>query len=213
MISFVQGRIDSLAAETVVVDMAGIGVEVQVTSQARARLRSGETARIPTTLVVREDSFTLFGFVDDDERETFAVLQSVRGIGPRVARSLLSVMTPEQLRAAVAAEDVRSLTRVPGIGPRGAQRMVIDLRDKLPAPDPTHGGAVTPDAPSRPDATWAGEVTAALVGLGWTSSDAGVAVQAVAEAAQPGGAAHHEDRGPDVATLLRMALQTLNQAR
>ncbi|MDT0303310.1 Holliday junction branch migration protein RuvA [Streptomonospora wellingtoniae] len=203
MIAFLSGRVAARAGGTAVIEVGGVGMTVHCTPATLAGLRVGENATVATSLVVREDSLTLYGFADYDERDVFERLQQAGGVGPRLALGILAVHTPDTLRAAVAAEDTAALTRVPGIGPKGAQRIALELRDKLGPPraaDPAvaeHGALPSPEAPWRP------QVVSGLVNLGWSAKDAEAAADAVAsEAADT----------PDVAVLLRSALRRLSRA-
>ncbi len=149
---------------------------------------------------MREDSLTLYGFLDDDERLVFELLQTATGVGPRLAQAALAVLTPDDLRRAVATEDLLTLVQVPGIGRKGAQRIVLELKDRLGAPV----GAVVrlpAGAPQTAD-SWRGQVHSALLGLGWSAREADEAVAAVSDQAGD---------DPDVAVLLRAALQTLSR--
>ena len=215
MIAYVRGTVARVAAETAVLDVGGIGLELSLTQGARARLTTGEIVEVPASMVVREDGWTLYGFADADERETFALLQSVKGVGPKVAKALLSTLSPAELRSAVASDDATALTQVPGIGRKGAQRLVLDLRDKLPEPDQLSpvgaSGRSLRAGPAAPG--WRPEVSAALVALGWTTGDSASALAAVASEAEPGGAGHRDGTGPDVGALLRLALQSLDTGR
>ncbi|MFD0775942.1 Holliday junction branch migration protein RuvA, partial [Streptomonospora algeriensis] len=121
MIAFLSGRVAARTGGTAVVEVGGVGMTVHCTPATLAGLRVGEQATVATSLVVREESLTLYGFADDDEREVFERLQQASGVGPRLALGILAVHTPDALRAAVASEDTAALTRVPGIGPKGAQ--------------------------------------------------------------------------------------------
>jgi holliday junction DNA helicase RuvA len=199
VIAYVSGPVTALAPEQAVVEVGGIGLAVQCTPATLARLRVGQPAQLATSLVVREDSLTLYGFVDDDERQVFELLQTASGVGPRLAQAALAVLTPDELRRAVAAEDLAVLITVPGIGRKGAQRIVLELKDRLGSPV----GIVLPragTAPSRSD--WRGQVHAGLLGLGWSTREADEAVAAVADEA---------GETPDVAALLRSALQALSR--
>ena len=126
--------------------------------------------------MVREDSLTLFGFLDEDEKSLFELLQTVSGVGPKLAQAMLAVLPPDDLRAAVAGEDVETLTRVPGIGQKGAQRIILELKDRLGAPT----GPAAPAPPRRSPAAGATRSTKGLVGLGWSVREAEQAVDAVA---------------------------------
>lgn len=200
MISFVSGRVVEADPDLCVIDVGGVGMEFVPSARCRSELRVGESATVPTAVVVREDSWTLYGFADSDERATFRTLQAVKGVGPKVARGLLGAMSPEQLRVAVAAGDARALTAVPGIGAKGAQRLVLDLRDRLAAPLGTGPGQPLRRAP---DTGWRADLQQALQSLGWTAAEAVRAVDAVAPTGDAGGQ-------PDVGGLLRSALQYLN---
>ena len=137
MISHLDGRVSAIAPEGAVIEVGGVGLLVQCTPGTLATLRPGGRARVATSLVVREDALTLFGFAADDERDVFELLQTASGVGPRLALAMLAVFTPDALRRAVAAEDVTALTRVPGIGRKGAQRIVLELgRASWPPPGP-----------------------------------------------------------------------------
>ncbi|EMF00829.1 Holliday junction branch migration protein RuvA [Streptomyces mobaraensis NBRC 13819 = DSM 40847] len=203
MIAFVSGPVAALAPDTAVVEVGGVGMAVQCTPTTLATLRVGESARLATSLVVREDSLTLYGFADDDERQTFELLQTASGVGPRLAQAMLAVHSPDALRRAFAAGDEKALTAVPGIGKKGAQKLLLELKDRLGEPVGSAPAAAVSSAP----AGWREQLHAALVGLGYAPRDAEEAVEAVApQAAAAGGA-------PQVGQLLRAALQTLNRAR
>ena len=201
MISSVRGRVAALTLTSAVVDVGGIGIELHCAPATLAGLRVGETAALPCSLVVREDSLTLFGFADDDERGVFELVQTASGVGPRLAQAMLAVHRPDALRRAVATEDLGALTAVPGIGRKGAQRIVLELKDRLGTPDPR--GIAAGD--SAASASWREQVRDALVGLGWSAREADGAVDAVAPMA--GG-----DDAVDVAVVLRAALRTLSKA-
>ena len=205
MISFVRGRVATLGPEQVVVDLGGVGLAVQCTPGTLAGLRDGADAQLATSLVVREDSLTLYGFADDDERCVFELLQTASGVGPRLAQAMLAVHGPDDLRRAVTTEDLGALTRVPGIGRKGAQRIVLELRDRL-GPPIGSGRSAVPPATVALDG-WRARVHAALLGLGWSGREADEAVEAVAPLASPA------DGTPaaDVPGLLKAALRTLNR--
>lgn len=217
MISHVSGVVESVRGTTIVLDTGWLGVELNCTARCSTATRVGEQHRIPAALVVREDGWTLFGFADVDERAVFSELQAVKGIGPRLAMALLSTLTTQELRSAVAAGDARALVRVPGIGLKGAQRLVIDLRDRLtPAQGGAGAGSATAPGAGHTDVlaqehSWQSHVGGALVGLGWTASEAANAVSIVAVEATPGGRGVSEDGSPDLALLLRLALTSLDR--
>ncbi|MGI5414762.1 Holliday junction branch migration protein RuvA [Actinomadura luteofluorescens] len=201
MIAFVSGRVAAAGPDGAVIDVHGVGLSVQCTPATLAGLRVGEQARVPTSLIVREDSLTLFGFADDDERTVFELLQTASGVGPRLALAMLAVHSPNALRRAVSTEDVTALTKVPGIGKKGAQRIVLELRDRLGGPVGDDGGDLRAPARAEP---WRDQVQMGLVNLGWSARDADAAVDAVA-ADLDGGEA------PPVAALLRSALKKLSK--
>ena len=202
MIAFVNGRVASAGPDGAVVEVGGVGLALQCTPGTLAGLRVGDQAHLPTSLVVREDSLTLYGFADDDEKTVFELLQTASGVGPRLALAMLAVHTPNSLRRAVATEDVTALTKVPGIGRKGAQRIVLELKDRLGVP--LDGADDTVPAPSFAAAAWRTQVHAGLTNLGWTSRDADLAVDAVA--AEVDG----QDTS-DIAALLKLAMRKLSR--
>jgi holliday junction DNA helicase RuvA len=210
MIASVQGVVQHLRLDAVVVGVGGVGLLVHAGPRTLAALRVGEPVLLATALVVREDSLTLFGFADDDERATFETLQTVSGIGPRLALSMLAVHEPEALRRAVASDDLVALRRVPGVGLKGAQRMALELKGKLGAPGagPAPGPTGLP-ADVAADGQWRGQVREALVGLGWPAKAAEDAVAAVAPPDEPGGPVNEP---VDVPAVLRAALRRLGRS-
>ncbi|WP_432484060.1 Holliday junction branch migration protein RuvA [Kineococcus esterisolvens] len=200
MIASVRGRVLAVRLDSAVLEVGGVGLLVQAAPATLAGLRVGEEGVLATSLVVREDSLTLFGFADTDEREVFEALQTVSGVGPRLALAMLAVHRPDGLRAAVAAEDHAALVRVPGIGKKGAQRICLELGDRLGPPS----GAPLEQAPAPADADDARrqQVVDALAGLGYPLKQAGDAVDAVA-AQDAGGVS-------DVPAALRAALRHLS---
>ena len=208
MIAYVSGRVAALAPDGAVVDVGGVGFEVQCTPSTLAALRIGESAKVPTSLVVREDSMTLYGFADEDERVTFELLQTASGVGPKLAQAMLAVHTPTQLRQAIATEDLTALTRVPGVGRKGAQRLVLELAGRLTGiGEPAAiGTPVSNGGVGRAD--WRSQVHAGLLGLGWSTREADEAVAAVAPEAD---AMVAEGAEPSVAALLKSALRTLSR--
>ncbi|MDP9399334.1 MAG: Holliday junction branch migration protein RuvA [Actinomycetota bacterium] len=205
MITFVRGTVAALAPDGAVVEVGGVGLSVQCAPATLARLRVGEGAVLPTSLVVREDSLTLYGFADEDERVAFEILQTASGVGPRLAQAMLAVHTPETLRRALAEEDLAVLVQVPGIGRKGAQRIVLELKDRLGAPV---GPSAAPSRAASPGEGWRVQLHGALLGLGWSVREADEALAAVTPEAEQARAAGAE---PDVATLLRSALRTLSR--
>ncbi|MFI6464883.1 Holliday junction branch migration protein RuvA [Streptomyces sp. NPDC050528] len=202
MIAFVSGTVAALAPDAAVVEVGGVGMAVQCTPNTLSTLRLGKPAKLATSLVVREDSLTLYGFVDDDERQIFELLQTATGVGPRLAQAMLAVHTPDALRRAVAAGDEKALMAVPGIGKKGAQKLLLEFKDRLGAPvgsAPAIGAPVT--------SGWRDQLHAALIGLGYATREADEAVAAVAPQAEAA------QGTPQVGQLLKAALQTLNRAR
>ncbi|MEU9987982.1 Holliday junction branch migration protein RuvA [Streptomyces sp. NPDC007971] len=202
MIAFVSGPVAALAPDAAVVEVGGVGMTVQCTPNTLSTLRIGQPARLHTSLVVREDSLTLYGFADDDERQVFELLQTASGVGPRLAQAMLAVHTPDALRRAVTTADEKALTAVPGIGKKGAQKLLLELKDRLGAPT---GAARATGAPVNQG--WRDQLHTALVGLGYAPREADEAVVAVAPQAEAAGGT------PQVGPLLKAALQTLNRAR
>ncbi|WP_438488957.1 Holliday junction branch migration protein RuvA [Streptomyces sp. S186] len=207
MIAFVSGPVAALAPDAAVVEVGGVGMAVQCTPNTLSGLRLGERTKLATSLVVREDSLTLYGFADDDERQTFELLQTASGVGPRLAQAMLAVHSPDALRLAVSTGDEKALTAVPGIGKKGAQKLLLELKDRLGAPV---GGARPAAGAAAPAAGWRDQLQAALVGLGYAAREADEAVAAVAPQAE---AAAAEGGTPQVPQLLKAALRTLNRAR
>ena len=208
MIAFVRGTVSEVSVDSVVVDVGGIGLELSCTPGTLATLREGATATVPTSLVVREDSLTVFGFLDDDEKSMFELLQTASGVGPKLAQAMLAVHHPDDLRRAVTHEDVRTLTQVPGIGQKGAQRIILELKDRI---GPSLGGAVGQQrSVNGTEPAWRAQVRDGLMGLGWSAKDADRATeQAAAELVDRGDA---QSGHPDVGAVLRAALQTLSRA-
>lgn len=193
MIASVSGVVTAVQPSGVVVEIGGVGISVSCTPQTAASTRRGALLTLHTSLIVREESLTLYGFTDAEQRDVFELVQTVSGVGPRTALAVLATLSPEGLRRVIAAEDVAGLTRVPGIGTKGAQRLILELKDRL-------------RAVARPGEEVSGDVgetvRAALVSLGWSARDADRAVAAVTADAEP---------DADVVVLLRAALQHLDR--
>jgi holliday junction DNA helicase RuvA len=202
MIASLRGRVATVSLDSAVLEVGGVGILVHAAPGTLAELVVGHEASLSTSLVVREDSLTLFGFLTDDERSTFELVQTVSGIGPRLALAMLAVHEPEGLRRAVASDDLVALCRVPGIGRKGAQRLVLELKDRLGPP-----GLAAAQAKSRPATGTDGrsQVRDALVGLGWSVKAADDALDQVLADDGDGASA-------DVAGLLRAALRTLGRS-
>ena len=198
MIASVRGEVLSVGLDRVVVEVGGVGMLVNVAPATAASMRLGSSGRLHTSLVVREDSLTLYGFMDAPDRDLFETVQTVSGVGPRLALALLSVHSANTARAAIASGDLVALTKVPGIGRRGAERIVLELRDKMGLVSAT----TTPGGPAASAGAWRGQVREALVGLGWSVKQADDAVEAVAPLAA---------EGATVPALLKAALQRLGR--
>lgn len=193
MIASLTGSVAAVQPSSVIVEVGGVGVLVSCTPQTAAGVRPRDSIVLHTSLIVREDSLTLYGFAEPEQRDVFDLVQTVTGIGPRTALAVLATLSPDDLRRAIGAEDLASLTRVPGIGTKGAQRMVIELKDRLRSAASPVGGHLD-DGPAT--------VRAALVSLGWSTKDAERAVTAVAEDA---------GTDADVSILLRESLRFLDR--
>ncbi|SFF15928.1 Holliday junction branch migration protein RuvA [Streptomyces mirabilis] len=202
MIAFVSGPVAALAPDSAVVEVGGIGIAVQCSPNTLSGLRMGQQTKLATSLVVREDSLTLYGFADDDERGTFELLQTASGVGPRLAQAMLATHSPDALRRAIATGDEKTLTAVPGIGKRGAQKLLLELKGRLGEPLGTSTGIGAPVSTG-----WRDQLHAALIGLGYATREADEAVSAVAPQAEAA------EGTPQVGQLLKAALQTLNRAR
>ncbi|HLI57463.1 MAG TPA: Holliday junction branch migration protein RuvA [Actinomycetota bacterium] len=187
MIAALTGKVAELTPTSAVIDVGGVGYLVHAPVPVLASLSTGEEVRLLTHLVVREDAMTLYAFRTADQRDSFQVLMGVTGVGPKLAAAVLSVLDPGALRRAVAGGDVDALTSVPGVGRRGAQRMVLELRDRLGV---VAGEQVVPGAALA-------EVRAALVGLGYTPAELRGVVEAVAAP------------GASVEDMVRAALKAL----
>jgi Holliday junction DNA helicase RuvA len=199
MIAHLDGVVSAVAPEGAVIDVGGVGLLVQCSPGTLAGLRPGERAKVCTSLVVREDALTLYGFGSDDERNTFELLQTASGIGPRLALAMLATFSPDGLRQAVAASDVTALTRVPGIGRKGAQRIVLELAGRLGSPG--DGAAIFRAVNGQ--VSWRDQVRTGLVNLGWQPKDADEAIAAI----EP----EEHDGEVDVAGALRAALRMLGR--
>lgn len=206
MIASLSGIVEHVGLDRAVLVSGGVGRLVFSTPQTLAALQTGREGRLHTHLVVKEDSLTLYGFAERDEQEVFEVLLSANGVGPRLALAVLAVHPPEAVRRAVAAEDEKAFTRVPGIGPKLAKKILVELAGKL-----TPTGAEVPQqapepAPAAAEPAWHADVVQAMAGLGWSEKEAAKRVEATL-------AAHPElDEGRDVAALLRTTLREVGAA-
>jgi Holliday junction DNA helicase RuvA len=200
MIASVRGVVAAIAPDSAVIEVGGVGLQVQCAPGTLAGLKAGVEARLATSLVVREDSLTLYGFVDDDEKHLFELLQTASGVGPRLAQAVLAVHQPEAVRRAISGGDTAALTRVPGIGKKGAERLVLELRDRI--------GMVSTGAVGVAGALsggWQEQVRQGVIALGWSAQQAEQAVAAVAETI--------DGEVPAVPVLLRQAIRLLGRTR
>ena len=195
MIAMVSGVVKATSLNSVVVDVNGFGTLVQVSPRLSASLVIGSSVSLHTTLVVREDSLTLFGFERDIDRELFELLQTVTGIGPKVAQSALAVYDAEQLVAAVREQDAGILERIPGLGKKGAQRLLLELKDKV-------SNFVSASTSASMQNSWRGQLETALLGLGFTARDTESALSQVED--EFGSSVN----STDLSTLLRTALKS-----
>jgi Holliday junction DNA helicase RuvA len=205
VIAFARGTVVDAVADRVVLDIGPLGLMLVCPPATVLGLRRGDHAELHTSLIVREDGWTIYGFADVDSRTVFEKVQTVTGIGPRIALALLGTMSPDDLRRAVMTSDEVAIMRAPGIGRKGAQRIILELTDRL--------GPATFDASSAQGSSargWHGAVAAGLVSLGWSAKDADRAVDAIdpelaAEATAAGSKA-------DVGPLLKAALRQLDRS-
>ncbi|WP_020107478.1 Holliday junction branch migration protein RuvA [Nocardia sp. 348MFTsu5.1] len=198
MIASVRGPVVDVALDHVVIDCGGVGYQVLVTPSTAGSVRRGVESTLLTTMIVREDSMTLYGFTEPDARSLFTLLQTVTGVGPRLAMATLAVLEPDALRQALAGGDTKALMTVPGIGKRVAERLVVELRDKVDRPHTESGGAAGVSGFTIRD-----QVTEALVGLGFAEAQAEKAVIAVLA----------ENPDADSATVLRAGLASLGKTK
>lgn len=203
MIDRIRGTVLAAGTDYLSIDIGPLALRVQVPPQATADVRVGSEIEAHTALVVREDSWTLYGFLNAEECQVFQQVQTVSGIGPRIALALVSVLGPEELRRAIDAEDLAALSSVPGIGKKGAQRIVLELRDRIGPP----AVATTAVAGGSGEA-WRSSVVAGLTSLGWNAKEAEAAAEAIS-----GRVAEVTDASdPDVGILLKEALRSLDRS-
>lgn len=198
MISFISGVVRSIATDKVIVEVSGVGLAVSVTTQTSSQLNIGVPVQLFTTLIVREDALTLFGFLDEESRSTFELVQTVTGIGPKVALAIMGSHSPQTLAAAIAQEDISAIEKVPGIGRKGAQRLILELKGKISDFGSGHKS-------SHHQPVWREQLTAALVSLGFTAKDSDSAINSViAEYGETG----VEPTEVELSELLKKALQS-----
>jgi holliday junction DNA helicase RuvA len=202
VISFVRGSVAAAGPDWLVVDVGPIGLRVTCTPAVALSHRVGDHVFLHTTLVVREDSWTTFGFETEEERSVFESVQTVTGIGPRIALAVLATLTPDALRQAIEAEDLATLTTVSGIGRKGAQRIVLELKGVLVSADPS-SGRIAGVGPS-----WSTSVASGLTSLGWSAREADAAIAIVADQIP----ALTDPDNPDIGVLLKAALAALDRS-
>lgn len=197
MISSLRGRVSELRLTSILIDVGGVGYEVRVAPDIATALSVGDELEIATSLVVREDSWTLYGFRSSDARSLFEELQSVSGVGPKVAHSLLAFYRPEELRITIGEGDLNSLEKVPGIGKKVASRIVLELKERYGSQirkQSVHGGK------------WRESLTQALIGLGYSQREAEKAIDAaIIDESEPSQI--------DLAELLKRTLTKTKSAR
>lgn len=200
MIASLNGTASHIAADHVVLDVNGVGYAVRATPATLAALRLGRTALLYTTLVVRDDAMILYGFEQPDERDLFELLQTASGVGPRLAQAALAVHQPSRVRQAIAAGDTATLTSIPGVGKKGADRLVLELKDKVGV---IPGASEVPEQStgSRPN-NWRQQVTQGIQALGWSAKDADAAIAKLEVS---------EGEETDVPSLLKQAIRLLGK--
>ncbi|CAN2198886.1 RuvA Holliday junction resolvasome, DNA-binding subunit [Candidatus Nanopelagicaceae bacterium] len=198
MIATLTGEIKGISLDRAIVEVGGVGLSVNITQIAASNLNLGTTVTFHTSLVVREESLTLYGFLTAESKQLFEQVQTVSGIGPKVALSILGSLTPEELAAAIAGENIAAIERVPGIGRKGAQRLILELKGKLS--DLSDGGSVATHQP-----VWREQLTSALISLGFAPKDSDRAITTVVNELQGDGI---EPSDLEMSELLRRALQS-----
>ena len=198
MIATLSGTVKTLSPDRAIIEVGGVGMNVLINAHTSASLAVGVHAYLFTSLVVREDSLTLFGFSDEPSRVLFELVQTVSGIGPKVALSILGALTPSELAHAVNTDNISAIEKVPGIGRKGAQRLILELKGKI-----SDFGSSDHKQVHQP--VWREQLTSALISLGFSAKDSDAAISAVI--------AQYADSGVDAQTvdisaLLKAALQT-----
>ena len=203
MIALLTGSVRSISSDRLIVEVGGFGISVLVNPQTSAQLTLGSQVQLFTSLVVREDSLTLFGFINDESRSLFELVQTVSGIGPKVALSILGALTPEDLGRAISQEDIATIEKVPGIGRKGAQRLILELKGKLADLSTAHSYKVHLPA-------WREQLSSALVSLGFSPKETDAAISQVVSDLQADGT----DAGTlDLSELLRLTLASGKSSR
>ena len=203
MISLLSGTVRSIHSDRLVVEVGGFGLSVLVTPATTTQVSLGAQIQLFTSLVVREDSLTLFGFVNEESRSLFELVQTVSGIGPKVALSILGALTPEDLSRAISQEDIGAIEKVPGIGRKGAQRMILELKGKLS--DLSHAQLYQGHQPA-----WREQLSSALVSLGFSPKESDNAISAVVTDLQSDGV---DPSGVELSELLKRTLASGKSSR
>jgi len=198
MIATLTGEIKAISLDRAIVEVGGVGLSVNITQSAASNLNLGTTVTFHTSLVVREESLTLYGFLTAESKQLFEQVQTVSGIGPKVALSILGSLTPEDLAAAIASENIAAIERVPGIGRKGAQRLILELKGKLS--DLSDGGQMTSHRP-----VWREQLTSALISLGFAPKDSDRAITTIVNELQSDGI---DPSKLEMSELLKRALQS-----
>ena len=203
MISLLSGTVRSIHGDRLVVEVGGFGLSVLVTPATSTHVTMGSQIQLFTSLVVREESLTLYGFVHEDARSLFELLQTVSGIGPKVALSILGALTPEDLGRAIAQEDIAAIEKVPGIGRKGAQRLILELKGKLT--ELSHSQSYKGHQPA-----WREQLSSALVSLGFSPKESDGAISNVVASLQSDGV---EASNLDLSELLKLTLASGKSSR
>jgi Holliday junction DNA helicase RuvA len=203
MISLLSGTVRSIHGDRLVVEVGGFGLSVLVTPATSTQVTMGSQIQLFTSLVVREESLTLYGFVHEDARSLFELLQTVSGIGPKVALSILGALTPEDLGRAIAQEDIAAIEKVPGIGRKGAQRLILELKGKLT--ELSHSQSYKGHQPA-----WREQLSSALVSLGFSPKESDGAISNVVASLQSDGV---EASNLDLSELLKLTLASGKSSR
>jgi Holliday junction DNA helicase RuvA len=198
MISLLNGVVRSIQTDKAVIEVGGVGLSVSITHHTSGQLNLGAPAQLFISLVVREDSLTLFGFLDEESRSTFELVQTVSGIGPKVALAIMGAHSPQSLALAITQEDIKGIEKVPGIGRKGAQRLILELKGKI-------SDFGTSDQERTHQPVWREQLTSALVSLGFTAKDSDAAINKVLAQCSEEGV---DPSSSDLSDLLKRTLQT-----
>jgi Holliday junction DNA helicase RuvA len=198
MISLLNGVVRAIHTDRTIVEVGGVGLSVSITQHTSSQLNLGAPVQLFTSLVVREDSLTLFGFLDDESRSTFELVQTVSGIGPKVALAIMGAHSPQSLALAIAQEDIKGIEKVPGIGRKGAQRLILELKGKI-------SDFGTSEEPRMHQPVWREQLSAALISLGFTAKDSDIAINEVLATYSERGA---DPSAADISDLLKQTLQS-----